>query len=530
MLTVTKIPPRVHFISNGLPFEAKTDNMYANEGEACFFVLGKTIHNLNVGDTLEFSWGQKTITLTAVASPDNSGNQIPANVENEPIGEAIQSNYYLSTDFFIQVSQTEIVFEARKKGIDFDMTLILNTTAYTMYSNNAGVDPVINPYFAIISQVFAKANNGNHQLLGTDSMFPDLDGNSVFDPSLYIAPWFDYNFEFPAANTFINHPKAICPYFVKFAERYGEPSQTYKTATGSVFYALPGIIDNDKQLAYNANNQSWFQQLPYTRAFMSNSPADRLTDKTVPEKLWYLCYHNVTGTTTLIVDVLFADNTTGQFSYGVVNMQQFQVYEINVGYAALNIDGFINSSHPGKICHSWKVHLRCNSQIVSEEKTFTIDSRFNAYPRTFLFQNVFGFQECLRITGKAVTKHTLTREQFASAKPANFDMVQRNKFSSVNNFQENIEVSSGYFNSIESAFWAAEAFRSSSVFEIVNNLLIPIVLISDEIPIRKDGEFAYSFAFEYARAFNSVVFPATGSADDAMGDFNNDFNDDFSTL
>lgn len=531
MISITKIPPRVHFATNGLPFEAATDNLYINEGQKCFFVLGKSSNPLAVGNSFVFSWGDNSVTLVAVSSPDDSGLQIPAGNSNTLIGNAIAANYLLSRDFSIVVSASEISFEARSAGAIFDMQVTINAPAYSLYSYNPGVDAVKNQFFSIIAQVLANDPAiipDPPKLLGIDKITPGIDQLVIFDPADYILPWFDYSFQFPVSSIFVLHPKAICPYFIKLSEQYGSPPVSKKVVSGSVFFALPGILDDQKQLGYNQANQSWWQQLPYTRSFISNSPTDRFSSIDVPEKLWFLCYHNYSGTSSIVVNVTLDNGNTYSFNKGSVSMSKYQVYEVNVGYKALDIQGFINSYHPGKSCVSWSVHIVCGSQVVSESKLFVIDDRFNIFERIFIFKNQFGFFEAIRTTGKAVTKNSVSRDVTYNYKPTAFDPVLRNRFSSSFDLSESIELASGYFKNFDSAFWAAEAFRSNSVFEICNGILVPVVIMSDEIIIRKDGEFAYAFSFEYARAFNGVVFPNPAAVNPGNGDFNDDFNNDFS--
>lgn len=520
-LTVVKVPPRVHFVGNGLPFQFATDNLWQTEGQKFYRIMRKD-NPLLADETIVFEWSDIEVTFTAKATPDDSGLQIPAGADNDAICSAIMANYLISKDFYFSVSGTELIMEARSEGADYELSITLNTSAYTLYgSYNEGISAVRHPFFAILAQAVS-----NNSILGTDKIVPGNDQKVIFDPADLVAAWFDYSFEWPIANIFVLKTGFICPYIVRAAEQYGAPAVAKKMSSSTTFYAMPGAISDNSLQSLNAADQSWWERISYNRQFVSFSPSVKLSSVNVPEKLWFLCWHAFAGSSFVKVDIVLTDGTTATFNSSTVSMSRFQVYELNVGYSALGIQAFIDTYHAGKFIAKWSVSLYCGAQVVSETKSFLVDPRSHVFEHIFVFKNTYGAYEALRTTGKAIVKNTIAREQFNNGQPIAFDTTARQKYSRSTDFSESFEVSSGYLYSYAEAAFAADAFRSDDIVEIVDGVCLPVVILSDEITIRKDGDSRFYFVFEMAYAFNATVFP-NSSVPEIGGDFNEDFSDDF---
>ena len=526
-VSITKSPPRVHFAGNQLPFELTTNNLYLSEGTKFFRVAFKD-GAVTLGDTFRFQWGDYDITFTAVNNPDDSGTQVKAGGSNQVIVNSFNTNFNLSHDFLITAQGQEIYFEARLVGENFDLDISFSCAGYTLYGTwTPGADAVRHPFFSLIAQ----AQKPLDFLFGTDKITPPNDGVCVFDPTDYLLPHFDVKFQFPVSDIFILRNDSIVQYVVRVCEQYGSPIQSYKVSTSSVFYALPGKLADDSLLNQYTAGQSFWDRLPYTKQFLSGSPASKISSISSPEKLYFLVYYAYSGVAKLKISVAFTNGTSGSFWSDEFAVSKFDVIEINCGYDVLQIQNFINSSHPGKIAASWSVQIYhftgLSSLPVSEVKSFVIDPRSYVFERFFIFQNAFGYFETLRTTGKAAVSNSVERDQHYNNKPAAFDPTHRNRFSRSYEFAESIELYSGYFQNYDTAFWAKEAFLSDNVFEVINDKIVPVVVLSDSIEIRKDSVGVFFFKIDYAYAFPGAVFPV--SDETGLGDFNDDFNDDFQT-
>jgi len=548
-ISILKIPPRVHFIDNGLPFEVSSDNVFSANGSFAYHKMGTSLSSnlVPVDAVINVVFGDHNFDIVAKAVPDDSGFEFPAGDMDFHVSEslyrALINNpivclYYDVIHFF---NNKSVWLKAKDVGEEWDVLVNLTDWGFVWAETNVPAsDAVMRDNFYLMCKGFSFSEASEDfinyflSLRGEDKIKPDANNKVIFDPSAYFATLFDYSFSFPISDVYRKVDNAIMKYAVAFSEGWGIPFVEKRVIHSSDFFALNGEIPQEKLIELNLMNTNWFDNLRFNKEFISLSPYEKLSSINTPEKIWFLAYDDFVPDTEetekfqIKCNINFTDGTSAV--YYPVNgdnqtMNLFEIFEFNCGYAALNIQNFVNTSHSGKVVASFTFQLLMNKVVISEEKKFTIDYRNNTYQRIFIFKNALGFYETLRLTGKAVVSNSAERQSYINNAPNPFEVNARNKFSKTIAKQQTFQISSGYFMDFHNAVYAVDAFNSNDVFEIVNGNPVPIIITSDDIKISKDGDRRYSFNFEYEFAFNSAVFPA--QPDDPAGDFNYDFNYDF---
>ena len=158
MITANKVPEESVLVRNPVNYELKTDNYISTAGTKARCEILFT-NNTNAGP-ITFTFLGKTIVMTGVATPDNSGLQfddygatvndfiaafILSCLENKDIND----NYDVAIGFPVNL----VVFTAKTAGVKYNIgvSTAISGTTVGVY---AGVDTVYRERFKILHDVF----------------------------------------------------------------------------------------------------------------------------------------------------------------------------------------------------------------------------------------------------------------------------------------------------------------------------------------------------------------------------------------
>ncbi len=533
MINLVSAPDTLALVGNTIPLKIKADssNQYEETGSWANTGLTFTVAG-SVDQAFTIAWGNYVITFTCKASPDESGTQF----KNNPSGYSLRNwvtqtagylkrNYYLSRDFEISSGDDTIVFMAKEKGIDKTITFSAITVSATQTNNNAGEDIVVRDFYGILLQTYLYNSMDGDELLNEDLLEPDAEGEVNFNIKDLFSDKLYTEFAYPESY-FINKRENICKkYYVKYGERYGLPPEYKAVYQSDYYWVLNGGVSLIKEAQYNEEGKSFYTKLLNNWMFLTWCPNNKIVDIKQIEKLFYLVFKSNTISINLKVLVYFSDGTTSlQTKFTDYLVERFDVYELSVGYGILNL-GSIN---PAKVIKKYDVYLTDqDDNRISDRRTYILDYTVRTNKRYFIFQNSLGGIDSLRTTGIGVKTNEYNFSTIEETLEVNFTTKDRRKKQIVSDKTENYKVNTGWLTENQMEY-LQEFYLSNNIYEIFNNILIPIVITSKKVEQKKDDEYLFSLDFEYTRDLLNGYYSEDDTHYEIIGgSFNESFNNSF---
>jgi hypothetical protein len=515
MITLQTTPPEVFFAGNPVLYKIGTDNQLEYAGQFCSFDIVVTAADTTAGHTISFAFPSKTILFSTATTPDDSGTQILKAVNSanfatwaQTLFDCFQSNFEISSRFQITLGgatgyNRTISFTAIEKGASSNCLITHNLVTVTVMSFVSGLNAVMQNDFCIVGSLWDQ----DMRLLASDVKPVDNSGNVTFDFSEYLSAMLDYksmpHFTFPF-DPDVNmklFSDFVMPFYASFAERYG--GGTKKLHFDILKNAFPGGLNRETLMFYNSNDTDFFSIPDNLKCFMTWAPMVKVSDKIVPEKLFFYIGPKPTFDVIEInVNVHFT-NGTSQLLEGGGAVFMNSVIECSVGYAQLKFDTLF----PALTISSWDVWLSISGTPCSEVRTFIIDPAIYENERIFIFQNSFGrAYDVVRFTGKGSVNLSI---DFSIGNAENIDDFSifnspAKKFSPAES--QRMVTNSGWI-SREMKDYLREMLLSRQVFEYKDDLLYPIVITTNSVKEHFiDDEYLYSLELEYDRAYRDFFF------------------------
>lgn len=542
-LTILSSPPLVSLTGNDILLKIASFSAYSTLGQKNITYIEFSIH-LSSPDYFKIAWGDNIVEIHTVtaANMDETGWKIREwdgfELMEEwvsVVAETLKLNYYLNRDFKIyDAPNNRIYFEALEYGSQFN--LIVTEFLSELTSNHLvnGVDSVLRDFYKIYAEVSVIEPNtlAGELTIGRDVVDIDTSNRTA---KLYVQEYLnayllklqaetpDYDFPETSSYLIIQRDNLCKEYHIKYAESYGNPPVVQKLHNPSAFYALSGGLNDVAQKELNTDSKTFWNFIQENLMFLSWHPKKKVTDKLMPEKLYFLNFINRT-TLNLILTVDYTDNTNQVVQKGTIKPYYMMVYECIVSMVKLDVTGV----NPNKTVRDYRIHLTNELGIrVSEYRYYFPDFDEYLQKRYFMFRNSFNVMDTIRATGESEKTVNLEFTEHGAIMPDKFtdnnrQTIQQRAWSS-----EVFKTSFGYiknptfFNEIapRSLIEAALDFCiSPEKFEIVGNKKFAINITSTKINQYADGNTLYQFLeIEYKRAYtdeyysnlntSTVVFP-----------------------
>lgn len=525
-LSLIKSPAAVSLAGNDILFKINTDNRYSSAGIKANLGLTWASGDVN-GKVFTLSWGNNEVDFTCATTPDGSGTQYPPYVSGdvnawaESIVPYIRANYLLSRDFVISwnAAYNVIQIQAYYKGAEYSLTLDEGTSNVSEDINESGTDPVARDFYQLICAVWLPGDDPeDYILLGEDRLTPDADGNCSFKIQEYLKPEVSFSFQWPEGyDTFIfQNTGIIILFFVEYAETYdGEVKRLYSTEN-TVTYAFLGGIDRNRQADLNEQDKPFLDQLIYRKDFLTWQPREMIINQYQPVKLSFLVWDENQTTLKLKIKVFFTDKTDTTVTK-TISCTQYEVFECILSYQKLGMGSYVKTVSYYEVWIDDQDNTR-----KSVSRYFYIDYNYYEDERIFIFQNSLGCADVIRFTGITETNVELER---TSAEKINQEGFTWQDFD-IQDF-DNMEVqrfsfNTGWLNNLSSrpkqlADYLREFYLSPRIYEMVNNRLYPVRIITKKQFITKTDETLSYIEFEAERAYTDQYFsqdenihPSTG--------------------
>jgi hypothetical protein len=297
-------------------------------------------------------------------------------------------------------------------------------------------------------------------------------------------------------------PKAVT---FTFSEYYGTPPSYHYMDETSAFLVLDGKVpDSRKKLLY-ASYSNLLSYLQDTKSCLTWFPAGE-PKKVLPGQKEFLNYLQVKSNDPvdliLKISLLFTDNSAvnmnSPFST-VPAVNKFGLVYFPTGYDQLGIESFVAINFPGKEVKRYTVAVFSGGIAFSRAYSYLVDCNYYEHPRQLWIRNPFGLWEALLCTGEGETNHELTQETVATD-----EISLPGTIAWRSEKTDSVKVNTGFLTAGQMT-WLADLLDTLEAYELIENVLHPIVFKTVRMQSRHDGTYQYSADIEYEYSFNEVV-------------------------
>ena len=194
---------------------------------------------------------------------------------------------------------------------------------------------------------------------------------------------------------------------------------------------------------------------------------------------------------------------------------KYNVFAIPAGLRHLNL------AVTGKQLLDYTIWIEDTDGIAFRKIKYLV-SRSRLQNRCFLFFNILGGIDTI-ITGSQSDSIKVERETFLSYLNPDFKASDRNILTSVSNYSNNFETTTGYI-SRKMVELCKEFAISESAYLVGKRSFIAINIEKATFDIANDNDDLYSFKFKYSPAFSRDIFLLSKGAEES---YSNDYNEDY---
>jgi|GEM_PF-2905021 len=261
-------------------------------------------------------------------------------------------------------------------------------------------DPSTKPDLSFVCEVYVERNyrSGQFELAGQAEEQPaDRNGRTVFEVQELLEPFvspsvppIDPQYRYVVTRAGRN--------FLRFYMRYRERTANGLTATFTteMSYVVYGGLSFE-EAARGTWFNGWFER---KKPFLTWEPLRKTVQRDQPEFLYYMVPLDGISVISSRARVFLSDGTSQTFTgSGFGGVLRYEVYNIPAGFEELNLGRF---EVGGRRVQRWEVCvIDQNAAVVSEVRTYVLDTRYRANKRYFLYANSLGGFNTLAALGRA---------------------------------------------------------------------------------------------------------------------------------
>lgn len=520
MIAPFKFPPLVSLVDNQIVFCFKTNEQILSAGTKAKLIIYFSAVNSNVsGKQFKLRFSGNEITFTSAVTPDGSGEQYPIASPADDniswmakISLALHANYYISNGYVVTYNYNQVILTAKNAGAAYNITgediaFPLFSILHISFSATAGTDTQVNPFFNVYTQIIS----GN-KILGEDILPVDASGKASFEISEYLRPELSASLTFPeTSNTLMHiHNESRVAYYLRYGLYYGSEPKFKKLTDTGIFHALPGGVNSMTEARYHELNTSWYQQLCAKHSFLTHHPLKKRTQPEYMQKIWYLVHNELPifqgqspmHTISLKVGLNLL-SPSGVPSTIVVTkyttaVNIFNVIEILCGYNRMQLYMDVPA---GYTVVSYDVFLEDATGIISPIFNFYFDLSETGFNRTFLFKNSYKVWETFIARGIKQIEPEYERTQINKIRTIDFTKTSPDKQNYYNLETNKQIVETGNRLTLEEKQWLSELLLSEEVYEVIDDILYPVVITGTSKTPIVDREYLHNVKIEYIHAF-----------------------------
>lgn len=462
----------------------------------------------SVGQEFLLEWGGNSITFTVAASTNSQATAWPTKGAEsldeyaERVGEALRENYLLSQHWDVGVySGATVEITLKVSGaMDITVTENLANVAVTVVDGVDNAEPNLSALVELwkkgatftdderittLQATYSALGQANINLRDLFPVNPSLPPTSHIGLPLVFLSWL----RGVASN-------AYCPYYLRVADKYGDPPTPEALVKSSTFIALDGSTSADMEPGNSLN--------PYVKILHNYRRADggifyKPLAEGQPDWLYVLTLTAITNCN-VEFDIQWdnGDTTTEAYSGTAFSMDADKVYYIRSSPMTFNFTAPAVGALP------WYITFRLLGDGGSGEVTIA-EVNYKAvfsgdWEQYLLFANGRGGCESVLMAGKATTGITATRETSRQARSLEFTLADGEIVSSFAEAQKEYSLNTGWIPR-----WYADHLRQLLLGEIwlidkPNKRFIKMLCTSESVAT-KDDETLHSVSIKLKSAW-----------------------------
>ncbi len=519
MLVKIQLPHTIALAENPILFGFRSYNAFATPGVVAKYyfeftgypALGQAWILEYAGHIYTFEFVQNPVNNPLHLNAGFTGIGLPTLVTYmQQVINQINQHYDFSTDFLITLDNVtgpyRICFTARQAGEAYNLTSSGTAPVQTIVGwNTQGVDPEPRAFYGIFCQCFIEDDLAGEDLLNVNEA-----GEVFYNVSSYLKANINSSFIWPVMSLLANRTDLLKRYHVRYADRYGIPAaiNKLKSTDGILTYALPGGIGYEQQNLFEAQNNNFWNDLQYTKRFLTNKPKSIRIKQDQIEKLFFL-NHQIITQLHLYIELYFFSDLDVPYIYTLsgVTTTQWKVIEVSFHFLEL----VETLTPPLDKVYKFVIALaKPDGTLVSERRTYYLDHRAELHQHFFIWRNSLGMYDTDLFTGKYERSVASEKQIYSMTNRYNFtaNNPQTQVLQSIET--QMVNASTGWIDDVERATWLRELLLSKEVYEVENGVLHPIVITTADVAITTDGKTLHNIHIEYTRAYTDEHFSKSG--------------------
>jgi hypothetical protein len=293
----------------------------------------------------------------------------------------------------------------------------------------------------------------------------------------------------PLTDRIRNFKHFIATLFDDEVEPFGEyeETETHRVMMGGL-----------SKFAFKATN-FFYQYLPSTRKFMTWAPVEKQVDRNQEDYLTYFNFNTLTTEIRLNFQAFFDDGTAERKLVSTIPAEGGQLYLIPAGPA----NSGVLTVNAGKNIVKYRLYLtNQNNKMISEVRTYFIDTISSPNKRILLFLNSLGGYEVIRVTGRGQQGVEIEKDTIVKFLPHTYSALDGEMEVNASVLRHVTNISSGYLPSKAWLDYMKDLLRSERVFDVTDGKRKPVVINPGSFDLYEDQNYELFVRFTIVESYD----------------------------
>lgn len=458
--------------------------------------------------TLEITWGAKSVTFTVAASPDDSGTQLPTFSSgtlaeyHASLADYFERNETLLEDFNVSLPTSggvKLIYKTYDE-VDIEITSTLVNVADTVTDSNG---PVLQDNLSAILKVFKEVDdeetteevslNGTYDQNGA----APFNLSDIFDlkPGLPTSASIDYNASYP----FGIATDAFVKYYLRYADKFGTPAMAQGLLKSNEFYALYGGSpgDSDETLfgftlgqyvlhSYRTAGTTYRKPVgPYQPDYVYVFTKNELVDYKVKAVAYY------------------DDGTQADVAVSTTpfTLDQYKIYWFPSGPFQLGLITNIGTPTDKElVAYDWILIKDDETSGANPTVEYSVDCDCHPWNLYLLFSNGLGGCESINIRGKTALNYEASRDNLQIFRGSDFS-DQNGEFAHFNQSGQQVwRCNTGYYEKEYIEHLRQLLLAEAWIIDTDKEKFVRVNIDSNSLRIREDDQDLFFLEFNISMA------------------------------
>lgn len=498
--TLSTTPPNIALSKDDIWAVITTDQV--NAVRAFVFLLASST-GPNASETIQIQWGAKSVTFTVVASPDNSGTQLPTFSSgtipeyHASLAEYFERNETLLEDFNVSLPGVgvKLIYKTHDE-VDISISSTL-TNVSSPVTDSAG--PVLQDNLSALLKVFKAIDEEENTEEVTLNGTYDQEGNAPFNlsdifdlkPGLPTTASIDYNASYPFGVATASFVK----YYLRYADKFGTPAVAQGLLKSNEYYALYGGSPGDSEGSlFGFGFNSYVLHSYQTAGVAYRKPVS-------PRQPDYAYIFTTIQLTDYKVKAVayYDDGTQADIAVSTTpfTLQAYKIYWFPSGPFQLGLD-----DPPGKqlVAYDWILINDAETSLGNPTIQYSVDCDCHPWNLYLLFSNGVGGCESINIRGKTALNYESSRDNLQLLRSSDFS-DQDGEFAHFNQSGQQVwRCNTGYYEKEYIEHLRQLLLAEAWIIDTDKEKFVRVNVDSNSLRIREDDQELFFLEFNISMA------------------------------